>query len=56
MAATFYTFGFKRGVGGETISEFLARLRLTNTLASFVQGAVTCAILQPMYFAALRYV
>ena len=26
--ATLYTFGFKRGVGVETLSEFFARLRL----------------------------
>ena len=28
MVATLYTFGFKRGVGVETLSEFFARLRL----------------------------
>jgi DNA-binding IclR family transcriptional regulator len=28
VVATLYTFGLKRGVGLETISEFLARLRL----------------------------
>jgi hypothetical protein len=32
VVATLYTFGLKRGVGVETISEFLAHLRLTNHL------------------------
>jgi hypothetical protein len=28
VVATLSTFGFKRGVGGETLSEFFVRLRL----------------------------
>src|SRR4029453_6178002 len=30
VVATLYTFGLKRGVGLETISEFFVRLRLAN--------------------------
>jgi hypothetical protein len=32
VVATLYTFGFKRGVGAETLSEFLLRLRLESQI------------------------